>query len=245
MEILPSERHLHKKRILRSLRSLPNRPIVLWLGLQHSRHTFSFRRSGTIHPTRSTPHVACVQLRVGVLVTGPDDEPVLRVLPTIEYHLPAESPIRSSSNKVSQDPTTGAITGFASVQRSCPADVDSVLWAKVEAGAKKAHVALGCRDYSLYDVRVSPEGEIAFLEASLYCSFAPRSIIVQMSEATGEARLQHIPLFISLVERAAERKVAVSADGHGDGLVQNLGMKQQPTKARISSTDQPAYGIVG
>jgi len=182
---------------------------------------------------------------VGALVTGTDEEPVLRVLPTIEYHLPAESPIRSSSNKVTQDPTTGAVTGFAPVQRTCPADVDSALWAKIEAGTKKAHVALGCRDYSLYDVRVTPEGEIAFLEASLYCSFAPRSIIVQMAGATGEAHLQHIPLFISLVERAAERKVAVSADGDGDGLVQNLGMKQQPTKARVSSAGQPARGIVG
>ena len=81
--------------------------------------------------------------------------------------------------------------------------------------------------YSLYDVRVSPSGDVAFLEACLYCSFAPRSVLARMAEATGEAELRLVPLFTELVEKAAERKVNV-ASGDGNGSVQARGMKARP-----------------
>jgi len=191
------------------------------------------------------------ELRVGVLATGGageggGDAAALRVLPTLEYHLPAERPIRASTDKIAVD-ENGLPSAFAKVTRSCPADVDGALWAKVEAGAKRAHVALGCRDYSLYDVRVGPDGDVAFLEACLYCSFAPRSVIVLMAGATGEPELQHIPVFVELVERAAKRRVAADA-----GAVQGLGMnaaKAKPAAAAKKPADaaQPmgAVGVVG
>ena len=80
----------------------------------------------------------------------------------------------------------------------------------------------GITTCSLYDVRVSPSGEVAFLEACLYCSFAPRSVLARMAEATGEASLRLAPLFTGLVERAAKRKVHVVAGG-----VQARGMKMR------------------
>ena len=170
---------------------------------------------------------------------GDDDAPSrLRVLPTLEYHLPADKPIRASNDKLTSD-AKGVMSGFAKTNRSCPADVDEALWAKVEAGAKRAHVALGCRDYSLYDVRVSPSGEVAFLEACLYCSFAPRSVVVLMAGATAEPALAHVRLFTELVERAARRKQQPPAPG-GDGEAQALGMKSKPAaKARAVTFTQP------
>ena len=59
-----------------------------------------------------------------------------------------------------------------------PAQMDGKLFAKLSDAAKKAHVALGCQDYSLYDFRVDDKGEVYCLEGSLYCSFAPNSKIV-------------------------------------------------------------------
>ena len=36
--------------------------------------------------------------------------------------------------------------------------------------ARRCHVALGCRHYSLFDFRIDPGGKPWFLEAGLYCS---------------------------------------------------------------------------
>lgn len=57
----------------------------------------------------------------------------------------------------------------------------------VRALARACHVALGCRDYSLFDVRVDREGRPWFLEASLYCSFARQSVLSVMAQAAGIA----------------------------------------------------------
>ena len=45
----------------------------------------------------------------------------------------------------------------------------------------------GCRDYSLFDFRVDPAGRPWFLEAGLYCSFAPASVVAVMAAAGGVA----------------------------------------------------------
>merc|ERR1711953_1462889 len=87
--------------------------------------------------------------------------------------------------------------------RKCPADIDEVLQSKLEDLCVKSHKALGCRDYSLYDVRIDPNGEPYFLEACLYCSFAPKSVIIAMSVAKG---VQQQKVFEMLVKRAIARK---------------------------------------
>ena len=82
------------------------------------------------------------ELRVGVLA----EDKGLKVLPMVDYHLPAERPIRIASDKLTED-DKGVMNGFACFKTSCPADIEPALLAKLEAGAKSAHVALGCRDY--------------------------------------------------------------------------------------------------
>jgi D-alanine-D-alanine ligase len=51
--------------------------------------------------------------------------------------------------------------------------------------AKKCPLALGCRQYILFDFRIDPKGQPWFLEAGLYCSFAPKSVISCMAKAAG------------------------------------------------------------
>lgn len=139
--------------------------------------------------------------------------------------------------------------------------LDPALKAKLVDAVTKAHVALGCRDYSLYDFRVDPEGNIFFLEvrrdvaqcvgrpraavaprgascsyrvrlgcvrgaqASLFCCFAPNSVICLMASATGRPELQPTALFKTMVRRALARKPDVSEVG-----LQTLGSKPKKSK---------------
>lgn len=68
---------------------------------------------------------------------------------------------------------------------------------------RKAHKALGCQDFSIYDIRVDPEGNMFFLEASLYCSFAPKSAIVLMAHGTDD--IKHQELFRTMLRNGANR----------------------------------------
>lgn len=153
------------------------------------------------------------EIRVGVLEL---DDGSLEMLPCIEYILDPEQPIRSSADKLSTDSRGVATKPNPATRRQCPADIDPTLRGKLEQLAMRSHRALGCRDYSLYDVRVDPEGEPYFLEACLYCSFAPKSVIVLMAGAKGTSQQE---VFEMLVERSVARHEQRKNSG------QILGMK--------------------
>merc|ERR1712023_363247 len=85
------------------------------------------------------------ELRVGVLQQADGS---LRFLPAIDYHLPAEKPIRTSADKIGVD-EKGIPATFTAASRTCPAVLDSKLAMELESAAFAAHTALGCRDYSL------------------------------------------------------------------------------------------------
>ena len=55
----------------------------------------------------------------------------------------------------------------------------------VQGLAYRSHRALGCRDYSHFHLRLDPDPTPSFLEASLYCSFSPQSVLVMMARAAG------------------------------------------------------------
>jgi len=152
-----------------------------------------------------------------------------RVLPCLEYFLTDEHPIRTPNDKITTD-AKGQPTGLASGGRKCPADVDDNLMAKLSDAAIKSHRALGCRDYSLYDFRISPDNEVYFLEACLYCSFAPRSVIVSMANATEDPSITHPKLLHTFLDRAAGRRVDPSLND-----AQMFGMKantKKPSEAK-------------
>merc|ERR1719281_1790600 len=126
----------------------------------------------------------------------------LKVLPCIEYFLSEKDPIRTAAHKLVTN-EKGVPTTVATGGRKCPADIDDVLAGKLQDMVERSHKALGCRDYSLYDVRVDPQGEPYFIEACLYCSFAPKSVIVLMGASVG---LEQKTIYEMLVDRAIERK---------------------------------------
>ena len=98
-------------------------------------------------------------------------------------------PIRSPKDKLFQpndDGVTISITSFSQLITELPAvSLPINVISSIQHYAVKAHHALGCRDYSIFDIRVSPDGTPYFIEASLYCSYASDSIIVMMGEAAG------------------------------------------------------------
>merc|ERR1712100_16929 len=72
---------------------------------------------------------------------------------------------------------------------------------------KRAHKALSCHHYSLYDIRISADEQPYILEAALFCSFSPLSVIPAMAQHAGREDLKHPNLFHSFLDRAAaERK---------------------------------------
>ena len=180
------------------------------------------------------------ELRVGVL-EDEHGEPTV-VLPAIEYHLSQEDPIRTQHAKFNTDPKTGMPTSFHQCRRSIPAVVDDVLAEKLADAVKRAHKALGCRDYSLYDFRISPEGEPYMLEACLYCSFAPTSVIVFMAGVLSkdDPKMAHDPLFHEFLRRAIARKASPPAADGGSGETQALGMKVKRSTANAAKAKPPA-----
>ena len=59
------------------------------------------------------------------------------------------------------------------------------LFDRVADAARRSHVAMGCRHYSLFDFRIDPQGQPWFLEAGPYCSYSPTSVIAVMAAAAG------------------------------------------------------------
>lgn len=122
------------------------------------------------------------EVRCGVVVIGGQ----LQLLPLEEYRLDATTrPVRTHADKLKRD--DGNTLGFAAKDASqswiVPTD-DPIVPAVWEA-ARRCHIALGCEHYSLFDFRIDLLGQPWFLEAGLYCSFSPKSVLVAMMAAAG------------------------------------------------------------
>ena len=125
------------------------------------------------------------ELRVGVIER--DNE--LYVPSMIEYLFPKDHTIRTTQDKydLQADGTPGKQPDQPVAKPQCPAEVTPELFEKLADAAKTAHIALGCRDYSLFDFRVHEDtGEPYLLEAGLFWSFGEISMISRMLLADGE-----------------------------------------------------------
>ena len=123
------------------------------------------------------------EVRCGIIVK--DGE--LVGLPLEEYLVNnQDSPIRKYSDKLKQTEKGEITYGSAkNSQRTWIVDPLDPITESVQAMAKICHQALGCRYYSLFDFRIDPFGQPWFLEAGLYCSFSPKSVIPSMAKAMG------------------------------------------------------------
>ncbi len=122
------------------------------------------------------------EVRCGIIVRNGQ----LVCLPLEEYALDATiRPIRSYADKLKQNTDGNLDFAAKDSTKSWIVDPSDPITEKVWAMARKCHVALGCRHYSLFDFRIDPQGEPWFLEAGLYCSFAKTSVLSAMMEAMG------------------------------------------------------------
>ena len=131
------------------------------------------------------------EVRCGVLATRDG----LVALPLEEYAVDeAAAPVRLADSKLARDGAGDLGLVAKDVTRAWIVPADDPVVPAVHEAALAAYDALGCRHYGLFDLRIDPEGRPWFLEAGLYCSYAPTSVVATMARAAGTdlpALLQH------------------------------------------------------
>lgn len=120
------------------------------------------------------------EVRCGILVRNGE----LMGLPLEEYRIDNQNPIRGYADKLKRTDGDLSLTAKDGM-KAWTVNVDDPITTRVQAAAKQCHAAMGCRHYSLFDFRIDPQGQIWFLEAGLYCSFSPKSVVVSMARAAG------------------------------------------------------------
>merc|ERR1712060_314881 len=134
-----------------------------------------------------------------------EEDGTLTVLPKIKYFL---EDIRTSAHKLQTD-KSGKLSSNAikaakkDGDRKCPADLSLDLHKRIDSMVTKAHRVLKCRHYSLYDIRIDANEQPYILEAALFCSFSPLSVIPAMAAHAGREELRHPNFFHSLLDRVA------------------------------------------
>ncbi|MGW6485768.1 D-alanine--D-alanine ligase family protein [Streptomyces sp. NPDC055056] len=122
------------------------------------------------------------EVRCGIVVR--DGE--LLCLPLEEYPMDSvHAPVRLPEDKIRASSEGRLRLAAKGDGRSWIVDPSDPVTARVWNAARRCHTALNCRDYSLFDFRIDPRGEVWFLEAGLYCSYARQSVIPTMARAAG------------------------------------------------------------
>jgi D-alanine-D-alanine ligase len=150
-----------------------------------------------------------------------EDDGSLTVLPKLEYFV---EDIRTSAHKLQTD-KSGKLSANAikaakkDGDRQCPASLSPVLHQRIDDMVKRAHRVLSCQHYSIFDIRVDADEQPYILEACLFCSFSPVSVIPSMAQQAGRDDLKHPQLFHSFLERAINSKkvktLVPSSNVHG------------------------------
>ena len=122
------------------------------------------------------------EMRCAVIDRGGE----LVCLPLEEYAVDATTkPVRDHADKLRRDDGGGLGLVAKDAAHAWIVPLDDPVTAPMHQASLAAYDALGCRHHGLFDFRVDPAGVPHFLEASLYCSFAPTSVIVVMAAAAG------------------------------------------------------------
>jgi len=126
----------------------------------------------------------------------------MALMPAVGFCLPMPTPRKLSSMPGRRE-------------RICPAQLDAEVHSRIDNLARRAHSALGCKYYSLYDVRINEDGFPFMLESCLFCSFSPYSVIVSLAAKSPNPQLQpHPKIFEDFLRRAAcETRALRESDG--------------------------------
>ena len=127
------------------------------------------------------------EVRCGIVVR----EGELICLALEEYAVDADTrPIRTREDKLARTASGELYLVAKDDTRAWMVPTDDPVTERVWDAARRCHEALGCRQYSLFDFRIDSHGQPWFLEAGLYCSFAPASVIATMARAAGTGLAQ-------------------------------------------------------
>lgn len=122
------------------------------------------------------------EVRCGIIVR--DGE--LVCLPLEEYAVDeVDHPIRARADKLERSDDGDLYLVAKESTKAWIVDVDDPITEVVWEAARRCHLALGCRHYSLFDFRIDPDGAPWFLEAGLYCSYSPSSVVAVMASVAG------------------------------------------------------------
>lgn len=121
------------------------------------------------------------EVRCGIVVR--DGE--LLCLPLEEYAVGESKPIRDRADKLDRSGDGDLFLVAKDRTRAWIVDADDPINEKVWSAARLCYTALGCRHYGLFDFRIDPDGNPWFLEAGLYCSYSPSSVVAVMAAAVG------------------------------------------------------------
>ena len=122
------------------------------------------------------------EVRCGIVV----QKGRLRHLPLEEYFVDtAIRPVRTRADKLKRDSDNNLVLAAKQASEAWIVDAADPVVPAVWHAASLCHTALGCEQYSLFDFRIDPDGVPWFLEAGLYCSFSPKSVLATMMAAGG------------------------------------------------------------
>ena len=142
------------------------------------------------------------ELRLAVIEDGNE----LFIPSVIEYLVEPSHPIRKTEDKLllGPDGNPQSQASNSGVKVTIPAALSEAVRNDLFSQARIAHRAIGARDFSLFDFRIDQRsGKPVFLEAGLFWSFSPESMISKMLEADGIC----VPDFVGKVwSRALSRK---------------------------------------
>eukprot|EP00930_Biecheleria_cincta_P092565 TRINITY_DN8252_c0_g1_i1.p1 TRINITY_DN8252_c0_g1~~TRINITY_DN8252_c0_g1_i1.p1 ORF type:complete len:420 (+),score=76.86 TRINITY_DN8252_c0_g1_i1:123-1262(+) len=183
-------------------------------------------------------YIAGREVRVAVVEVEDGDDLRLVPLPKLEYIV---EDIREMKHKLGTDSTGKLLTADGNVTRAlekakdegeriCPAQFEPAVEARLDELAKRAHKAMGCKYYSLYDVRINKDGFPFMLESCLFCSFSPLSVVVTLASKMSDKELQpHPKLFESFLLRAAGETKArrAAALQNQDNVATTGGLKRR------------------
>merc|ERR1719424_1324021 len=130
--------------------------------------------------------VACIEEEDGSLTVLPKLEDFLEDIRTSAHKLATNSDGKLTADAVKEAKKDG--------DRKCPADLSPLLHERVDQIVQDAHRALKCRHYSLFDMRIDADEQPYILEACLFCSFSPLSVIPAVAAHRGRAPVGRRPV---------------------------------------------------
>lgn len=145
------------------------------------------------------------EVRCGIIVR--DGE--LVCLPLEEYAVDSTTkPIRGRDDKLARTDSGDLYLVAKDASRAWLVAEDDPITDRVWEAARHCHIALGCRHYSLFDFRIDSDGRPWFLEAGLYCSYAPSSVIAVMAAARGLSTADLFDIGLSELDREDKQCIA-------------------------------------